>query len=719
MKKVLIVAGALFLILVAGFVAVLVWGQRAGQGIQEKFFRAVMSGDPQQVTAMFHPALREEVDEPVLAVWMRAAKEGLGAFQGLSKTDFSTSVEYKDGAKNTESKGKVLFEKGQAQSLLVFRDDQIVKFEIESERIGKDWFKAGPADAVLYLGRGQTFLDAFAGGRTKDAFAMMHAELQKQVPADKLQAMADQVAQAFGKVQSLKPARDEFDPTAQTLCVYYRAECEKTPAEADVLFRFLGLKGHILGFNMKPAEGAPAASPQVPPSAAAPPQAIQPPSAGSPPTAIKESPPAGPSTPAAAGVPDALKALETARQAGVLTDEEFQKKKARLEAQLRPAASPPELDADSRQRLAALEAARQAGVLSDEEYQKKKAEIEAAVRPAIDPATQRKLDALEAAVKAGVMTPEELAKKKAELLGLSGGPAPAAGEKATAQPLSVGRKGKTYRHAIGFSFWYPEGWTVVEVEGGLRLTPPEPGMKDGSPTELYFLAGESVAGEAIKAADDPQVIQYLDGQIQGLSPALKRTTEPALVPVGKDKGVVLEWQGKTATGNDVRAKAFAVIINDHAVALLAIGVSDTLRQRDADLQAMFTSFGFGEGQKDAALVGSWHLLSTSVISNNSPFETSWSNARAVSDTNSTMILAADGTWTRTDTRHMIAMGAGVSLEDKSQKTRKGRWFAGSGGLHLIEDDNTWDEYKYQVQTTAQGRQLRLVSGGQGQMWQEN
>lgn len=251
MKKTLMILGVVFLILIAAVIALLVWGQRSGQAKQEAFFRAVMSGDPAQVTAMFHPALQNEVDEPVLALWMRAAKENLGAFKGLAKTNFSTNVKYVDGAKISESSGKVLFEKGEARSELVFRDDRLVKFDIESDRIPKDWLKAGIADAGLYHERGKAFLQAFAGGQFKAAFDMAHADLQTQIPLEKLKSMGQAVSARYGKVKSLAHLRDEADPAAGTLRVFYRVEGEKGPATADVLFRFIGLKGHIYGFNFK------------------------------------------------------------------------------------------------------------------------------------------------------------------------------------------------------------------------------------------------------------------------------------------------------------------------------------------------------------------------------------------------------------------------------------------------------------------------------------
>jgi len=250
MKRILVWLGVVFLVIIAGVVVLLVWGQRSGQARQEAFFKAVMSGDPKQITAMFDPALCDEVDEPVLVAWMKAAKDSLGAFKGLAKTDFSTNVKYESGAKLTESSGKVLFEKGEARSELVFRDEKLIKFNIASDRIGADWLKAAAVDPALYRQRGETFLTTFMGAQPKDAFALMHPDLQKEAPQATLQTMADTLAGGYGKIKSVKHEKDEADPSGTALRVLYRVEGEKGKGTADVLFRFVGLKGHILEFHV-------------------------------------------------------------------------------------------------------------------------------------------------------------------------------------------------------------------------------------------------------------------------------------------------------------------------------------------------------------------------------------------------------------------------------------------------------------------------------------
>ena len=67
-----------------------------------------------------------------------------------------------------------------------------------------------------------------------------------------------------------------------------------------------------------------------------------------------------------AQIREKLKALDAARAAGILSDDEYDRKKAELEARLAAAAAPP-IDAETQRKLKALDAARAAGILSEEE----------------------------------------------------------------------------------------------------------------------------------------------------------------------------------------------------------------------------------------------------------------------------------------------------------------------------------------------------------------
>lgn len=253
MKKVLIILGIVFLVVIAGFVAILVWAHAAGSAKQEGFFEAVGSGDPAKVLELFHPALREEVDEPVLAAWMRAFNEDLGEFKGLSSSGFSTSTKTTGAGTVTESEGTVNFEKGAAQSKLVFLDGKITEFNVESEALSTDWFADGPADTTLYEDRGEEMLRRFLTGDAAGAHAMFHESYQEHFTLAEVEEQVASAVPALGALASIKATSDEFTQsgTAQRLTVFYDVTCANEEAQASVTFRFVGLKGHIVEFKMR------------------------------------------------------------------------------------------------------------------------------------------------------------------------------------------------------------------------------------------------------------------------------------------------------------------------------------------------------------------------------------------------------------------------------------------------------------------------------------
>lgn len=84
MKKVLMILGVVFLAVIVGFVLLLVWAGESSAKDQDRFFTAVLSGDPAKVMELIHPEMREEVDEPVLAAWMECVKNHLGSYKGAN-----------------------------------------------------------------------------------------------------------------------------------------------------------------------------------------------------------------------------------------------------------------------------------------------------------------------------------------------------------------------------------------------------------------------------------------------------------------------------------------------------------------------------------------------------------------------------------------------------------------------------------------------------------
>jgi hypothetical protein len=385
-----------------------------------------------------------------------------------------------------------------------------------------------------------------------------------------------------------------------------------------------------------------------------------------------------------------------------------------------------------REKLRALDAAYQADILSKQEYAAKRADLEAQRRAgskALDATARRKLEALEQARKAGILSEEEYARKRAALergqrgtpVGTGSLPSPAHGRTAerTERRRLASAKGRTYRHVIGFSFWYPADWTVREHDDFLQIVPADAASTPEGPSELFLIIGESVAGEGIYSPDDPRVLSYMDLQVQSVSPVLQRVGGTAAAEMANGQGVVMDWQGANAKGQTVRARAYVAILNEHGVALLAIGLDERIDARDPTLRRVFASFGFGRGQLDPRLTGSWSFLTTRSMTNWSPFETDYSRAQMASESSAVLVFRPDGTWMRTDNSYLIAGGGGVWLESNDKSVSRGRWNAGSGSLYMIWEDHSWEDYSYELRETQQGQQLLLVSGNRGELWQRN
>jgi hypothetical protein len=278
--------------------------------------------------------------------------------------------------------------------------------------------------------------------------------------------------------------------------------------------------------------------------------------------------------------------------------------------------------------------------------------------------------------------------------------------------------GKTYRHVIGFSFWYPEGWRVQEHDDFLQIIPPNPGTSPEGPTELYLIVGDTVAGEGITSPKDPRVVQYMEMAVAELSPFVQRTGGIGTVPMSQGEGARIDWKGRNQQGKVVCARTYVCILRESGIALLALAFEENLKRREGELVKIFASFGLGEGERDPQLVGTWGLVSTSAITNTSPFETDYSRARAVSEEQSTLQLMPDGTWIRNDVSEFIAISGGLTVSSgPDRKASRGKWNAAQGSLYLIWDDGSWQDYKYELQAGPQGRRLILTGEKFREAWQ--
>lgn len=251
MGTVLKILGVIFLLLVVGFVALLFWAHGEGEDQQQRFFDAVATNDPAKLVEIMSPELASEVDPPILKLWMKAINDNLGAYQGVSATDFSTNTESTDKGQLTETKGEVEFEKGKAQVRLTLIDDKLVGFEVEAEDMKDvEWFTQ--PEPEFYRQRAKTFVENLIALEIDKAYEAMHPGLQKEITQEQLKAGMGRFVQKYGPLKEVEFTGEEFSKSDGTanLIVRMVCTCEKAKLNAFVRFSFEGMKGHLMGFEL-------------------------------------------------------------------------------------------------------------------------------------------------------------------------------------------------------------------------------------------------------------------------------------------------------------------------------------------------------------------------------------------------------------------------------------------------------------------------------------
>lgn len=292
----------------------------------------------------------------------------------------------------------------------------------------------------------------------------------------------------------------------------------------------------------------------------------------------------------------------------------------------------------------------------------------------------------------------------------SGTPSP---DSATNEP-SGGPTGaaawKTYRHPTGLAMSYPPEWQLREHPQMLQLLPPDAASNSDGPTEAYLVLAE--AAEDIKSAEDPRVVQFLDGQLEKLMPFLKRTGEPEKIRAGAAPGVLAKWEGDNSKAMTVRAHAFATVLKGYGVALVGLGDKKQVLARDKTLRGIFASFAAGEGQKDPRLAGTWKYwhYSTSALGGFSTERTRF------------LVLRPDGTclWSSrsesggsargTDSLGNQTWSAGVAGATAGRD--QGTWSAGEGKLYVMWQNGSLSEWSYSVSGETGHRRLLLKGSDQ-------
>ena len=210
---------------------------------------ALASGEPSRVMAWLDSVAAKNVDEPVLAAWMAALREHLGACRSI-KGGFASETRQVDGASATIYKGQARFAKGTADVAIEFRGNAVRDFSLDSEQLPDNWFKELP-DTSLYQRRGKDLLTYLLTDRPRRAFDMLGEELRQDLTLDRLTMMTATGPLQRGELVSIAYATQRYrhDASGHYLTIYYDITSSKGRSRGQVQFRFTNLTGHVVRFT--------------------------------------------------------------------------------------------------------------------------------------------------------------------------------------------------------------------------------------------------------------------------------------------------------------------------------------------------------------------------------------------------------------------------------------------------------------------------------------
>jgi hypothetical protein len=268
--------------------------------------------------------------------------------------------------------------------------------------------------------------------------------------------------------------------------------------------------------------------------------------------------------------------------------------------------------------------------------------------------------------------------------------------------------GPLYRHPTGVTFHVPLGWRTEDAPLGVQLVPPD--LAAGA--ELYLVTGQPAQGLA--GVEDPRLAVFLDQAVQQIGPSLRRSGAPQ--PAGRG-GLRLRYVGRNPIfGAEAVATVLVRLERGHAIAFLGAAESARLAARMPQLEAAFASLAWGEGERDAQLVGLWHHWE---------FRGKGPVGR---ETRQQVLLVADGRIAMSSQTETVGVIKGHShgsndllatFAGQGGSQRQGSWTASQGRLFITWSDGAGTTYQYQVQGFPGQRRVALVgSDGTRTEWTE-
>lgn len=238
------------IVLVAAAFALSAAAAARAEVTQQVFFEALATGEPARVQALMSPALAGEVDEPVLAAWMQAINERLGQVRAIAAIDSPAPPTSASGATSTTS--RVRFERGTATATLYVTGGRLQAFTVNSPDLGDDWFQ-GPISTQMYQDLGARLIEKILASEADGAYDLSAPSVRETIGRDGMARMVAHIAEQWGPPTSVtcEDSRLDLSPESQRLILTYNVTSRRASGTCEVQIQFLGMKGHLMGFDFR------------------------------------------------------------------------------------------------------------------------------------------------------------------------------------------------------------------------------------------------------------------------------------------------------------------------------------------------------------------------------------------------------------------------------------------------------------------------------------
>ncbi|MBB3206894.1 hypothetical protein FHS27_002708 [Rhodopirellula rubra] len=256
-KWVVIAVFGVGLILVALCGAGLYLTNRSSQAYQRPVFETIVAEDADAFLELCDPSLQAEVDAPVMLAWMKEINAVMGECKYETGSNFNIHFDASPGSTVVTTTGDMKFANGVTSTELVYQNDKLIKFKIEPDKPGYDWFD-GPVGDELYRERTEIFFTELLERDYEALKPLMHSSFVEIATDELLNQIVDQTEIWLGDNPRVTIMGVENRISEdEGLIVNALLEGNAGKADGSTTIKFDGMKGTVLRFVVTPIDQSP------------------------------------------------------------------------------------------------------------------------------------------------------------------------------------------------------------------------------------------------------------------------------------------------------------------------------------------------------------------------------------------------------------------------------------------------------------------------------